>query len=391
MKMEFTQKMKKEADSLFRHRTKRRITAMLAVITLAVWIVTMVIKYIFSVQFGYDFSFLDILDGVLDNLLGVLPPIIIFNFIYEDLMQDLQADELSEQITQTLMGNQDSMKLFDRESKTNFLHTTMVSLLEEEKGNMLFEMIDPYLTGKYNIRKHYDYIIKLKKCPMGDAIFTSNEYVVLEEDFQYKKCFVNKEGKIGKVFSIGYFLNEEDLDEELKKESYIFREDLNVHKKDIEALAQLSDEEKLAFVENFMKLQVCTAGIDESMAQIATMEQVKIDSNGIYIQFIRNDIGVEENELFVDIRFIMPQVNTRSKFMAAISDPTLSPSIQFIYEEEMAEVIMIPFLNMSTEVRKTNPIQGVYRISLQDEWLMPMSGIVFMIEIKEEHLQGIVF
>lgn len=373
--MDFMDKVKREKEHIFRHKTKRRITVLLAVATATVWLISMFAKYLLSIYYGYDFKILDVVDSVLDNIIGILPPLIIFNFVYEDLVQDLQADELSEQITKTLMGSQDSMGLFDNETKTNFLHTTMVSLLKEEKGDMVFGMAKPYLDSKYNIRKQYQYLIKLKPCTEQSDIFLPDKYILIQEKFTYIKCFANIESKIGKEFKIAYFLNEEELDNQLKGQNYIFREDLNIHEEDLEKLSQLSDEEKEEFIHNFMKLNV---RIEEELAKIT---KVVIDENGIFIDFSLEE-EIYKNEMLIEIFFLMPQVKQKSKFLAAISEPTYGPNIQFIYDEDMADIIMFPFLNMSVEARKTTHFPGVYQISAQDEWVMPMSGVVFIIDIK---------
>ncbi|MDF2541836.1 MAG: hypothetical protein K0S47_1554 [Herbinix sp.] len=354
-------------------RGRKYATIMLACVSFIVWLVILTIKYFFTESRGISFDFSGLLDGILDNLLGILPPIIIFNFAYEYFTQEYVSEEMSEQITQTLMSDPRAISRFDKEAKKKFVHTTLLSMLKEEQGNMVYEMIKPYIDSEYNIRKYYKYKFTLSEYPQNHKIFSGQKYYRVQEKLAYKKLYIAS-NKFSSNFKIGFFMEEIELDSALKNQTFLFREDLNIAVSELNQLTQLNDSQKRDFLINDMKLKVYIDNIE------AAINFVQIDEKGILLDMLCQQTNT--SEIMVEVGFQMPQLKTRGKIFASISEPTFSPNIELTYPDDKMKVIMIPFLNGSTSSQDAMHYEGICEILVQDEWIMPMSGVTFIIEMK---------
>lgn len=56
-----------------------------------------------------------------------------------------------------------------------------------------------------------------------------------------------------------------------------------------------------------------------------------------------------------------------------------SPFVRFSYDEDEFDVEMIPFLNRSLSAKDTRIFDGVRELSIDNEWIMPISGAIFLI------------
>ena len=83
--------------------------------------------------------------------------------------------------------------------------------------------------------------------------------------------------------------------------------------------------------------------------------------------------------LDVKIAFTIPQRKTASYFFASISDPAYSPYISFSYPDDEVEVEMISFMNRNLTTKNSKIFDGLREVSLEKEWVLPMSGVVFII------------
>ena len=82
--------------------------------------------------------------------------------------------------------------------------------------------------------------------------------------------------------------------------------------------------------------------------------------------------------------FSIPHRKQASYFFVSISDPTYSPYIRFVYPEDEIDAEMIPFLSRATSSADTKIFEGLREISFEKEWVMPMSGVMFIITLDEK-------
>ena len=239
--------MKKDKNS--RRHGLRTITIMLALITTAVWLILLLVKYIVS---GLDLA--SLFDDIIANILGILPPIILFNFLYEYLTKEHVADEMTEQITQTLMSNPQAIDLFDEQPKKEFVRATIQTLVGEEECEMVYGVVEPYLSQHYNIRRFFRYSITLRDYT-DNSLFPADRYLRVYEYLKYKKHYIG-DNTLGRQFQIGFFVDNGELDKELHGQSYLFRENLTLDPDQLQTLIAWSDEEKRRFVEKDMSLRV---------------------------------------------------------------------------------------------------------------------------------------
>lgn len=347
----------------------RTITVMLAIITSAVWLILFLVKCFVS---GVEWSAL--FDDILANILGILPPIILFNFLYEYLTKEHVADEMTEQISKTLMSNPETIDLFDKDAKKGFVKATVQTLVEnKDEHAMVYGVIEPYLNMEYNIRRFFRYNIILRRYE-NDDLFPADRYIRICEDLKYKKHFVG-ENKLPQHFQVGFFVKNEQLDKELHEQSYLFRENLQIDQTELIRLSQYSDTEKRAFINDQIALQVY---IDDQACQI---QGVNIDRDGFVV-----DLYSTHNEscrdLKIEIMFNMPQRKGYSEFLVSINEPTFSPTVQLSFPTDSMQVTMFPFLNNGDECLIQHAMRhaGSCDIYMQDTWVYPMSGLVFIIQ-----------
>lgn len=227
-------------------KSRKYVTIMLALITLVTWVVFLGIKLLILNNRGEAFDFGMVLDGIIDNLLGILPPIIIFNFAYEYLTQDYVSEEISEQITKTLMSDPRAIARFDKEAKETFIYSTLLSMLKEEQGEMVYGMIKPYLKCDYNIRKNFKYKFIISEYT-NDNIFPPEEYIKIQERLTYKKYYMTA-NVFEKRFKIGFFLEDVESDSALKNQQYLFREDLKIQKRELDKLIRMDCAQRKSFI-----------------------------------------------------------------------------------------------------------------------------------------------
>jgi hypothetical protein len=358
-------------------KSRKYVTVMLALITLVFWAVFLVIKIWIAKSRGSEFDFSTVLDGILDNLLGVIPPIIIFNFAYEYFTQDYMSEEMSEQITQTLMSDPRAIARFDKEAKETFVYTTLLSMLKEEQGKMVYGMIKPYLHCDYNIRKFFKYKFIISEYTK-DSIFPREEYLRIQEKLTYKKYYMTS-NSFERRFKIGFFIEDVELDSALKNHQFLFREDLKIQKKELDKLISLDTTQKKAFVLQGMRMKVF---INNNEAEL---ENVIIDDTGILLEMNCMDEPDEsffQKEVTIEVGFMMPMLKSNCKIFASISEPTYSPNIELSYPEDKFKVTMLPFLNGNTLSKDAMHYDGICEIAIHDEWIMPMSGVAFLINAK---------
>lgn len=367
-------KTKSDKNKKLQKRGRKMAVVMLASVTTVVWLLFLFGKMAIARTTGHPISFMTILDGIFDNILGILPPIIIFNFAFEYLTQDYVSDEISEQITSTLMSNPDTIKLFENDTKRNFLNATVAALAVqgEDESSMAIHSIEPYIQSRYNLRKYFRYNITLRDYPSG-LIFSDPAYMLVTERLKYTKQYIASD-ILGSSFKIGFFIENKELDKYLRRQEFLMRESFIVNEEDYKKLLSLSEQDQRRFIEKEMALKVF---IDRVPSPITGIE---ISDIGIVVSF-ESSHDQSDNEVSIDIAFSMPQLKKNATFLVSITEPTFSPSISLSYPRQSYEVVMYPFFSDVSDalVEEIDHGAGTCDISIQEKWVYPMSGIVFNI------------
>jgi len=218
-------------------KNNKRMMFFLIVGTTLIWIILLLLKV-----FLWGLDFYDLLDDITANILGILPPLIIFNFAYEKLTQDISAIEMSEQITETLMSDPDTIALFTKEQRRGFINSTITSLVDQRACAMVQGCLEPYINADspFNIRTYFDYNIQLLHDIPQNSIFNPDDYFFLSETLQYNICYLNSksDADLPNDFYAGLFFDVENLDNALRtgkeksccdeKIPFIFRENLKI-------------------------------------------------------------------------------------------------------------------------------------------------------------------
>ncbi|MBQ3504398.1 MAG: hypothetical protein IJA75_06820 [Oscillospiraceae bacterium] len=364
---------------LLRHRNKKHAVILLGIAAFAVWLGILVIKILVAQAQGGSVDFIGILDGIWDNLLGILPPLILIDLVFEFITQDYVSEEISEQITGTLMSNPETIRLFDDETKRKFLDATIDSIVgdNESEAEMAKSSIKSYIDRCHNLKKYFSYNISFRDDPIRD-LFDPKDYFCVNETLCFEKHYIKTE-PLHQLFSIGFFVSHSELDKNLRGQDFLFREDLIIRPEELDALKNMTAEEKTAFVTTDMRLKVY---IGHKRCEIA---DVTIGDAGIAVQ-LRAAQEIPESVAYYEIAFCMPRLRTDKNYLVAVTEPTYSVNIRFDYPRSTCNVVMYPFFNDAEDARVEDADRGIgsYDINLRDKWVYPMSGVVFNIEPKKQ-------
>lgn len=352
-------------------RDMKSVTILMFLLTVLVWIVLICVKHMI---WGVELEAL--VDDIISNILGILPPIIIFNFAYEYLTKDHMASEMSKQITGTLMSDSEAIQVFDSDNKRNFIKTTIETMVGNNSVDMVYALVEPYLTCNYNVRRFFKYTIRVTGYKT-ETLFVPEKYLKIYENFKYKKLFIKE--TLSQKVRIAFLTKEAEVDKALRAhETYIFTENLKIEDEEMKKILSItSEKEKIDFIETDLNLSLY---IDNMKCSI---NGVILTENGIDIEF-ESKHDTTKNEHSVEIAFSMPQMKNNTEFLVSISEPTYSPTVQFMYDEDVVEVRAFPFMNEGEEslIESSTHCPGEYEFCIQDKWIYPMSGIIFIINGK---------
>ena len=169
----------------------------------------------------------------------------------------------------------------------------------------------------------------------------------------------------------------DQIDESLRNENYIFSENLLMDEDDLRIIAGLSADEQRMFYTKQMRVRFNLNG------KILEPKELIFNKTGIFAKYEINDYS-DSTVLDVKIAFAIPQRKMSSYFFASISDPTYSPHIVFSYPEEEINVEMISFMNRNITTTNAKVFDGLREITMENEWVIPMSGVVFILTLGEE-------
>lgn len=366
-----------------RMKNVRSLTILFFIITAIIWVSLLLVKMVF-----FEFDPNALFDDIVSNILGILPPIIIFNFVFEYFAQKYESDEISEKIADTIMGKSGIMSRFKDEQKIDFIKSTISTMVDPEAAEMTSAVIYPYITNSYNTRTYFKYSIILRDYE-NSPIFDKKRYMKVYEDFKFTKKYINNEN-LPQDFHVGFITSNHELDSALRNQDYIFQENLSIDDKEIQMFLATDPKEWKKLVMEEMQL---TVYIDDIKAEIT---DVDFSPAGIDIALHSDHVtkptrryanaaaekSVSKAEHTVEISFAMAQLKGHSEFMVSINEPTFAPIIQLSYPETTMNVKAFSFLNDGDEssVERATHNVGTYEFCIQNKWIYPVGGVVFVID-----------
>lgn len=257
---------------------------------------------------------------------------------------------------------------------------------------MISGFLNPYLTGRYNTRRNQFYQIHVLPSLTGRAApgiqFSAEKYVSVEEHLQYTKHYAQRivsaeENHFPQNFYIYFCLRPEDTHEMHNDPLCMFRENLLLTETDAGALSRLPDNDKRKFVEDYMDLRL-TVGEPNCGADRLRPLKVQIDNSGIRIDYSLENPVTATDMLFC-LCFTMPCLREHSQFIIQFGEPVFGVNIAFTYPDGSR---MRPSLLM-TGSRVIHPgdavqSQSSWTMQLPGQWIYPMSGIVFLLELPDK-------
>lgn len=339
------------------------------------------------------FSVEEFIVNILNNIIGIIPPLLIFDFFIEKLSKDASAIETSNKITETLMGRPETLDLFTEDQREQFIHSAIESIVDDEDATeMIYNNLHNYLAlnNNYKIRTEFAYDLQFDNdLPAAyDVLKNKSNYFYVQEKLHYKVKYLSQDmyGMNSKTISIGFVFNNLSLDNMLREkqndsdfDACIFRECLDIEKEDVDVFKSFdTDPDKLK--QQFQELIRLDVQIDNVKGSI---DKILMKENGILVK-LSADYDITAKEHAVRILFHMPK-RWNSILEIALVDPTKAPKISASYPEDKMLVNMYPFLSKgeesSLEVAHEH-LNGIYDIVLNNEWIYPISGMVFSVTKK---------
>lgn len=368
-------------------REQRRNYVILYTVTIIIFFILL----FFSFSMGY-FTSGDFVANVVNNIIGILPPLLIFDFFNEKLSRDSSAIEMSNQITETLMSNPETLSLFTEEQRKGFIRSAIASIVEDDDATeMLDTTLGQYLSSKHNyrIRTEFDYNFELNKelpAAYNNIMKDKSKYFYVQEKFHYRAKYLSEEANNTKSreIKIGFLFDNKSLDNVLREskddsefDNCVFRESLDICSEDLAAIReQAADKEK------FQKLFKFDLQVDSAKG---VLKEVVVKETGLLCKFeAGHDVSMSEHA--VRIIFHMPK-RWDSLLEVAIVDPTKAPKISVSYSEDAMNVDMFAFLSKGKEASLEvahEHLNGIYDIAINNEWIYPISGLIFSVTKQEE-------
>lgn len=251
------------------------------------------------------------------------------------------------------------------------------SILTSYHGPKIAEIMSSFLqtnpASYNNIRKKFNYEIRVENSfSFGNFPLERHKYFTLEEILSYEKHLLNT--TIEKEFWISFVRDLNDVDNSLRDENYIFSENLLIEDEDMDIIVNLSEEEQKSFFTKQMRVRFSLN------KQVLNPTEIIVKKTGIFAKYEISDSDIDTNSTVLDVKiaFSIPHRKVASYFFASISDPTYSPKISFRYPSDDVDVEMISFMNRNITTTTANIFDGLREVSLENEWIIPMSGVVFI-------------
>jgi len=273
----------------------------------------------------------------------------------------------------TKIADKDYVALLPEELKMKILRGAITSFLDENNAKIFTSILDRMSGRVYNIRTKFRYEIQInERFSFRGVDIDEDKYYELSETFAYTKKFLK--GEPDKQFWLSFATNLDELDSALRDENFFFSENLLIEREDMKLLVSLDEDEKKKFYVSAMKVKINVNGKE------LLPDKIIIDESGVFARYeLTEEIMANSEILDVKIRFRIPQKMGDGYFFASISEPTYSPFIRFDYPEDVFDVTMIPFLNRSVTAKETKIFDGQRELSVDGEWVLPVSGVIFLI------------
>lgn len=381
---------RKKADLLNAVRRERKKNyAILYTVTLLIWVLLMT----FSFYKGY-FTGKEFVVNMVNNIIGILPPILIFDFFNEKLSREASVVEVSNQITEALMSNPETMELFTETQKKEFIHSAVASIVRDDDAiDMINSNLQRFLFAdtNYRIRTEFKYTFELRESlprVYNTVVQNLADYYYVQEQLHYKIKFLSDKvnNLKNEVVKIGFVFDNHGLDNMLREKSSdeimsncIFRETLDVRVEDIPRIKAAAMDKA-----QFQQLLKLDLQIDQSKG---VLEDVAVCESGIVCYFRAADFDRALSEHTVRIIFHMPK-QWGSVLEIALMDPVRAPHISVSYPEDAMQVEMYSFLSEAKESSLDvahEHLNGVYDVMLGSEWVYPISGVIFSVQHKNEN------
>lgn len=284
------------------------------------------------------------------------------------------------QIEETVSSLLDrGMDMLSEQETDGLVNRALSQRYGEKLTNIMQSFVKDSVPHYKNIRPRFRYEIEInRRFSFGNIAIDAEKYFRLTEDLSYQKLIL--EDCFEENFWIAFVQDLDKLDDSLKDETFLFSENLRMDPKDMQMLLELPDAEQMEFFRKNMRTRL---NLNGKVLQPTTLV---IKESGIYANYRADEMLItdERKTLDVHLAFSIPHRKTSSYFFASISDPTYSPHIHFVYPEDEINVEMIPFMNRSTTAADTKIFDGLRELSFEDEWVLPMSGAVFVITLQNE-------
>lgn len=388
---------------------RRDINKGYIILYLGVFVIIIVGEIILSKLDG-GFSGTELARDIIGNLMGVLAAFLVFDIAHEKISKDSYASEVSEQILDTLMYHPEAMELYENEQKKTFVNAFIGSIVEDkDAAEMINSQLNSYLlTPKdFQEKEHltekdcrirtsffYRFVLETDRTSAFQALRAPIEngmdpYFYVQEELSYKVKFLCDKGnntdrqevKIGFIYdnaALDRFLrgNKSGENDDLLR-NCLFRESLDIEDEDKEMFQELArqPEELIRLVKRMFRPHL---NIDRCKGEVV---DVKVIPNSGIILVFHVDHDCRAMEHAIDIVFHIPK-RWNTIVEVALVEPTKDPRISLSYNEDAMDVEMYTFLNKGEASAYANTSEcenGVYSIAINNEWVFPISGVVFSV------------
>ncbi|MBE5863388.1 MAG: hypothetical protein E7295_11130 [Lachnospiraceae bacterium] len=376
-----------------------------------------------------DASLMDLLKDTVGNLMGVLAAFLVFDIAHEWMSKESYASEISEQILDTLMYHPEAMELYENDQKKVFVNAFIGSIVNDKDAAEMIEnhletyLLTPedfkqksYLTaGDCRIKTAFSYrfVLETERTQAFQALRTDSNrdpYFYVQEELNYTVKYLDQKGnnmnsefvKIGLIYDNGgldaFLRGSKNGEEREVFKNCIFREILDIDAQDKAIFKELQDQDHSAELRALAhRMFRPHLTIDRTKGELYDVQvgSYKGRDYGLLFTFkVAHDQSLMEHD--VSLIFHMPK-RWDSIIEVALVDPTKDPQISISYNEDAMDVEMYSFLNKGDASSYDNTLEeenGVYSIALSNEWVYPMSGVVFFVRkdarvrAKEEALRA---
>lgn len=360
---------------------------------------------------GDSFSFMDLIEDVVGNLMGVLVAFLIFDIAHTKMTKDSYAREISEQILDTLRYHPEVLELYENNQKKKFVNTFISSIVNDvDVAEMINSHLNCYLLTEKDYKEKagvsekdcrirtkfsYRFVLETERTKAFNdlkAPIVNNKvdpYFYVQEEINYKVKYLSPKGNYtdSEEVKIGFIYDNAQLDRFLRGNksenneklliNCLFRESLDLEEIDKKMFLEKNDI-KNELIELVKKMFRPHLTIDKCKGEIIDVNV--ISECGIIITFkVNHDIHAMEHT--IGIVFHMPK-KWNTILEIALVEPTKEPLISLSYNEDVMDVEMYTFLNKGESSAYENVSEnenGVYNIALTDEWVFPISGVIFSV------------